>query len=248
MSVGIFRRLNDAILWHHPSRQQAGTWPAMQVPGISLHTYLLFLPACFALNMAFGPNNLLSLSNGARSGALHSVGASIGRLLAFTLMISITGCGLGTLLLASEPLFAALKYAGAAYLAWIGIRLLRSRPVEQRVLTATGATEDRNRGALLKRHFRQEFYVAATNPKAILIFTAFFPQFIDRMHYAGSFARLGATFLVLEFVAIVIYAVIGARLRSFTANPGGLVWLNRTSGALMIGFGVVLSTLRQPAV
>ena len=61
---------------------------------MSLHTYLLFLPACFALNMAFGPNNVLSLSNGARNGVLHSVTASFGRLAAFAIMIAITGFGL----------------------------------------------------------------------------------------------------------------------------------------------------------
>ncbi len=136
-----------------------------------LHAYLLFLPACFALNMAFGPNNVLSLSNGARMGVLHAILASSGRLVAFTIMIAIAGLGLGALLLASEALFTVVKFAGAAYLVWLGIKLLRSKPAEQ-----DGRAE--RKGSLLQ-DCRQEFYVAAGNPKAILIFTAFFPQFVD---------------------------------------------------------------------
>jgi threonine/homoserine/homoserine lactone efflux protein len=211
-----------------------------------LHTYLLFLPACFALNMAFGPNNVLSLSNGARNGVLHSVTASFGRLVAFTIMIAITGFGLGALLLASEPLFMVLKFGGVAYLVWIGIKLLRSKATEQSaVVTEQAGRQDR--AGLLLKHCRQEFYVAAGNPKAILIFTAFFPQFVDRTQYAVSYAVLGATFLVLELVAIAIYALIGARLRFLTANPKGFVWLNRVSGSLLVGFGMLLALLRRPA-
>ena len=170
-----------------------------------LHTYLMFLPACFALNMAFGPNNVLSLSNGARIGVLHSVIASFGRLVAFTIMIAITGLGLGALLLTSATLFTVLKFAGAACLVWLGIKLLRSKPTEQAVVVTEQAGRQGRTGLLLK-HCRQEFYVAAGNPKAILIFTAFFPQFVDRTRYAVSFVVLGATFLALELVAIAIYA------------------------------------------
>jgi threonine/homoserine/homoserine lactone efflux protein len=196
--------------------------------------------------MAFGPNNVLSLSNGARNGVLHSVTASFGRLVAFTIMIAITGFGLGALLLASEPLFMVLKFGGVAYLVWIGIKLLRSKATEQSaVVTEQAGRQDR--AGLLLKHCRQEFYVAAGNPKAILIFTAFFPQFVDRTQYAVSYAVLGATFLVLELVAIAIYALIGARLRFLTANPKGFVWLNRVSGSLLVGFGMLLALLRRPA-
>jgi len=211
-----------------------------------LDTYLLFLPACFALNMAFGPNNVLSLSNGARIGVLHSVTASFGRLVAFTIMIAITALGLGALLLASETFFTVLKFGGAAYLLWIGIKLLRSSPTEQALGVAEQAGQH-DRVGLLLTHCKQEFYVAAGNPKAILIFTAFFPQFVDRTHYVLSFTVLGATFLVLELVAIATYALIGARLRVSIANPEGFVWLNRISGSLMVGFGTLLALLRRPA-
>jgi threonine/homoserine/homoserine lactone efflux protein len=205
-----------------------------------LDDYLLFLPACFALNMAFGPNNLLSLSNGARDGTLRAVAASSGRLVAFAIMIAIAGLGLGTLLTTSEVAFAAVKWIGAAYLVWLGIKLLRAdAPVLDR-----GAA---GRAQPLRALVRQEFWVAAGNPKAILIFTAFFPQFVVPSDYAASFAVLGASFLVLEGVAITVYALIGARLgRAFrTARP--FRWFNRISGGMMIGFGLLLAAARRPA-
>lgn len=215
---------------------------------LSLSTLLLFLPACFALNMALGPNNVLSLSNGAREGMRCSVLASVGRLVAFALMIAMSGIGLGALLLASELWFTALKIGGALYLVWIGVRLLRANPVSLPMTQdASGARGAARRSGTLARLAKQEFLVAAGNPKAILIFTAFFPQFVDRAHYATSFILLGAMFLLLEGVAIGIYAALGARLGAVANQPRVFRWLNRVSGSMMIGFGVTLALLRRPA-
>ncbi|KIG10303.1 LysE family translocator [Caballeronia concitans] len=207
---------------------------------MSLQTFSLFVPACFAINMAFGPNNMLSLSNGAREGVRASVLASFGRLAAFAIMIGIAGLGLGALLLASQTLFTAVKLAGAAYLVWIGVKLIRSGP-------ALVANDDARRPTGVAALMRQEFLVAAGNPKAILVFTAFFPQFVDRSAYATSFAILGAIFLLLELVAIVIYSALGTRLRSLSRGARGFKWFNRASGALMIGFGLMLAFVRRPA-
>jgi threonine/homoserine/homoserine lactone efflux protein len=213
---------------------------------MTLENYALFAPACFAINMAFGPNNVLSLSNGAREGVRISVFAATGRLVAFAAMIAIAGLGLGALLLASQALFTALKLAGAAYLVWIGIRLLRSGPAL--LVREDGATDAGAGGTgTFRRLAKQEFLVAAGNPKAILVFTAFFPQFVDPHHYAASFALLGATFLLFEFVAIAIYALLGARLGTMAGGAGRLRWFNRVSGALMIFFGAMLAFVRRPA-
>ncbi|KMZ11278.1 Homoserine/homoserine lactone efflux protein [Candidatus Burkholderia humilis] len=161
-------------------------------------------------------------------------------------MIAITGFGLGALLLASEPLFTVLKFGGATYLVWLGIKLLGSKPTEKGLDNKEQSMRQDQAGVLWK-HCKQEFFVAAGNPKAILIFTAFFPQFVDRTHYAVSFAILGVTFLMLELVAIAIYALIGARLRFLTTKPKGFVWLNRISGSLMVAFGMLLALLHRPA-
>lgn len=251
---------------------------------MSLEHYWLFLPACFALNMTFGPNNALSISNGAREGIGRSITASLGRLLAFALMITIAGLGLGALLVASQTLFSILKFGGAAYLVWIGIKLLRTKQTataavpsegeaahDDRLMSTEGATSAApartwRRSALsplvsssrsmrsarasrsLRQLAKQEFLVAAGNPKAILFFTAFLPQFVDRSSYALSFTLIGATYLVLEMVAITIYAAIGARLGSVTTSARGFVWFNRVTGSMMIGFGILLAFLRRPAV
>ncbi|SAK87897.1 lysine exporter protein LysE/YggA [Caballeronia catudaia] len=209
---------------------------------MSLQTFSLFLPACFAINMAFGPNNVLSLSNGAREGVRASVLAAFGRIVAFAIMIAIAGLGLGALLLASQTLFTAIKFAGAGYLVWIGVKLIRSGP--SLVVKEEGMAHE---PVSLARLTKQEFWVAAGNPKAILVFTAFFPQFVDSSAYATSFAILGTTFLLLELVAIVIYAALGARLGTLSRGARGFTWFNRVSGALMIGFGVMLAFVRRPA-
>jgi len=214
---------------------------------MSFQNYWLFLPACFALNMAFGPNNVLSLSNGARDGMRYSILAAFGRLLAFAAMIAISGLGLGALLLASETLFTLLKFGGAAYLVWLGVKLFRAAPVALASAADKIQASQETPADKLRRLARQEFLVAAGNPKAILIFTAFFPQFVDRSAYAASFVVLGATFLLLELIAIAIYAAIGARLGTFTNAAGRFRWFNRASGTLMIGFGLLLAFLRRPA-
>ncbi|MQR00806.1 LysE family translocator [Glaciimonas soli] len=214
---------------------------------MSFQHYWLFLPACFAVNMALGPNNVLSLSNGARYGLRYSVFAAGGRLLAFALMIAIAGFGLGALLLASQTLFTVLKFGGAAYLVWIGIKLFRSGPALLSPSVNDDPGENSAASGKLRRLAKQEFLVAAGNPKAILVFTAFFPQFVDSSAYTASFVVLGATFLLLEMVAITIYGMIGTRLGTMASDAQGFRWVNRISGTLMIGFGLLLMFVRRPA-
>jgi threonine/homoserine/homoserine lactone efflux protein len=214
---------------------------------MSFQNYGFFLPACFAINMALGPNNVLSLSNGARDGVRSSVCAAFGRLLAFAVMIAIAGFGLGALLLASQTLFTMLKFGGAAYLVWIGIKLFRGGPAQFSSSAGAVTAGSGPASGKLRRLAKQEFLVAAGNPKAILVFTAFFPQFVDPSAYATSFLVLGTTFLLLELVAITVYSVIGARLGTLANGTRGFRWFNRVSGSLMIVFGVLLAFLRRPA-
>ncbi|AUH65177.1 lysine transporter LysE [Paracoccus zhejiangensis] len=205
-----------------------------------LETLLLFVPACFALNLAFGPNNLLSMTIGARHGLRSALLAAAGRLVAFAMMIAIAAFGMGALLIASEVAFTVVKVLGAAYLVWLGVRILRAK-----VDLPLDAPEPGGQG--LRGFIRQEFLVAIGNPKAILIFTAFFPQFVVPEHYWGSFLILGAIFLTLELVAIALYAFAGTRLSVMMRNARGLRWINRISGSTMIAFGALLAVARRPA-
>lgn len=208
---------------------------------MTLSAYLLFLPACFAINMAFGPNNLLSVTNGAKHGVSPAVIAASGRLVAFAVMIAIAGLGMGAVLIASELAFDVIKYIGAAYLVWIGIRLLRAPAPTAQVQAHETAPPS------MRALVRQEFTVAAGNPKAILVFTAFFPQFVVPGAYASSYLLLGVTFLVFELVAIALYALLGARMRRLANGSRAMRWFNRISGSMMVGFGLILAFTRRPA-
>lgn len=208
---------------------------------MTLASYLLFMPACFALNMAFGPNNLLSVGNGARWGVGPAVVAALGRLLAFALMIAVAGVGMGALLATSALAFNLVKWLGAAYLVWLGIKLLRA-PAPPLAAPDETAPQTPDLRALA----RQEFAVAIGNPKAILIFTAFFPQFVAPEAYAMSYLLLGLSFLALEMVAIALYALLGARVRRLARGGPAMRWFNRASGSMMIGFGLLLAAARRP--
>jgi len=207
---------------------------------MSLESLLLFIPSCFALNMAFGPNNLLSITIGAHHGLRPALLAAAGRLVAFALMIGVAAVGMGALLMASQMAFTVVKVLGAAYLIWLGCKLcfarveLGGQPLEPQQRSIAG-------------YVRKEFLVAIGNPKAILVFTAFFPQFVVPENYLSSFLTLGAIFLALEVVAIAAYAYAGTRLSGLMQNARGLRWMNRISGGMMIFFGTLLALAKRPA-
>lgn len=192
-----------------------------------------FIPACFALNMSPGPNNLLAFATSATARPSVAILGGLGRLVAFAGMIVIVAAGLGVLLLTSTLAFTIVKFAGAAYLIYVGWSLWRS--------SASAAAPNAGEIAL-PQQFRREFLMAAGNPKAIAIFTAFFPQFLDpAASLAPQFAVLGALFLLLEMVAITLYALAGRLMRGALERPSRLRLLNRGAGAFLIGSGLSLA-------
>ncbi|NMM43986.1 LysE family translocator [Rhodospirillaceae bacterium KN72] len=198
---------------------------------------LVFAPACFALNLAFGPNNLLAMNHGGQGGIRFATAASTARLLVFAPMIAASALGLGVLLAASATAFSVMKLIGAAYLIWMGIKLLRSRPDADDI-------DSVRKGPTLRIAFRREGLSAISNPKAILIFAAFFPQFVDVQAYWESYAILGTVFLLLEMLAILIYATVGHFAAAFAATR--LHWFQRASGIGMLVFGILLLLSPQP--
>ncbi|SPH24645.1 Homoserine/homoserine lactone efflux protein [Defluviimonas aquaemixtae] len=198
---------------------------------------LLFVPACFALNLAFGPNNLIAMTNGARHGIGFALTASLGRLLVFVPMIIVSALGLGMILSTSALVFTAVKVVGAAYLIWLGWKTLKSSGAMPRS-DLCGARPD------LSDAFRQEALVAIGNPKAILIFAAFFPQFVALDAYAESYTLLGALFILLEALAITVYASGGALAARTAAS--NLNWLQGASGLGVMVFGGLLLLAKRP--
>ena len=205
---------------------------------MDLATLTLFIPACFALNMAPGPNNLLSVSNSTRYGYRISCVAGIGRLLAFAGMIALASAGLAVVLQTSELLFYGIKIVGAAYLFYLAWQLWRADPGVEKASSGSSV------GVLALA--RQEFLVAAGNPKAILIFTAFLPQFIDPTRaVTPQFALLGALFLMLEWIAISAYAYMGLHMRRWFAEPRGKRLFNRCCAGLLSAAASVLLMARR---
>ncbi|OED59838.1 lysine transporter LysE [Vibrio splendidus ZS-139] len=198
---------------------------------------LLFIPACFALNMTPGPNNLLSMNNARCYGFQAAFVAGLGRILAFSGMIALAASGLAVVLYTSETLFFLIKLFGAMYLLWIAFNLWRSQ-------TSPVADIERNKDwfGLVK----QEFALAAGNPKAILIFTAFLPQFVDvSANVNAQFFVLGSTFLVLEMLAISIYAAFGLYLRNWFSQPKMAKRFNKACSVFLALSGANLLLSRQ---
>lgn len=204
-------------------------------------TLLIFIPASFALNLSPGPNNLLAISNAVRYGFLRAFLATSGRLFAFVLMIALTAAGLSVLLSTSELAFYLIKIFGAAYLVYLGVKTWRAPVTTHGELPASSQV-----APPLAQLVRQEFLVAIGNPKAILIFTAFFPQFMTPGRPAlTQFAAMGAAFLLLEIVAIAIYALSGRQLSQVLRSVPGRRLFNRLSGGALMGAGALLSMSKR---
>lgn len=207
---------------------------------MSSELLLLFVPACFALNMAPGPNNLLSVSNAGRFGFMAACLAGVGRLVAFVGMIAIAASGLAVVLQSSLLTFTAIRVGGALYLFYLAFQLWSAR-VER--VQESGNNEPAQMCSLW-RLARQEFLVAAGNPKAILIFTAFLPQFVNTAEAVmPQFFILGLLFLLLEWIAIAAYAYMGAYLGKWFALPARKLLFNRVCAVFLgsAGAGLLLS-------
>ncbi len=202
-------------------------------------TLFLYAAACLAVTVTPGPTMLLALGNGAsgdrRVVALGILGAALSDLL----LIGAVAVGLGALLAASEALFEAVKWLGALYLAWIALQMWRAQP-------AGLAAPDPARAAKSGRKaFLRSLGVALSNPKGLLFFSAFLPQFIDTATpQAPQYALLAATTALLDIAVMALYAAGGARAaRLFSA--AGLRRLNRVCAATMLSLAGLLAASRR---
>lgn len=199
--------------------------------------WTLFIPACFALNCAPGPNNMLAFSNAARLGFGRAVLGGMGRMPAFATLIAITILGLGAALSASAEAFTLIKFAGAIYLVYTGIQIIRKAG---RLANAQSAD------VALIALMRRDFTIAIINPKAIAVFTAFFPQFLDPAAAAWpQLAEMGLAFLAMEVVAVALYAGAGAVLGRFITSNRVFVNLNRLVGGALIAAGGSMALSRH---
>ncbi|MFE2848920.1 LysE family translocator [Streptomyces scopuliridis] len=176
-----------------------------------------FLPSAVLISIIPGANQLLGLSNATRSGTSWALIGILARLAAFTLLIGIVVLGLGAALARSPGVLTVIKWGGIAYLAWIGVAALRSKPETASVIEDEEGRTDRWRIP------RQEFMVAITNPKALLLFAALLPQFTSGGRDAElRIALLGLAYMGVEAVIGGLYVGAGIilrwRLRSYKGS------------------------------
>ncbi len=202
--------------------------------------WLTFVAASTALLLLPGPTVLLvlsyALSKGRPVALASAAGVALGDLVAMTVSLA----GLGALIMTSAALFTALKWIGAAWLVWLGVKLLRSAPGGGPALPETAIT---GRGV-----FAHTAAVTALNPKSIGFFIAFAPQFVDEAApLLPQFAILVATFVSLAAANALAYALAADRLRRVIARPSVIAWLTRAGGTALIAMGVLTATLRRGA-
>ena len=208
---------------------------------MSLELWLTFVAASTALLLIPGPTVLLVLSYALSKGRSVAVASAAGVALGDLIAMTASLLGLGALVLASATLFVALKWVGAAYLIWLGVKLIRSAPSEGLV---AGAQID----VSAKHVFGHAAAVTALNPKSIAFFIAFVPQFIRAdAPLLPQFGILIATFVSLAALNALAYALLADRLRRVIARPRIITWITRAGGAALIGMGVLTATLRRSA-
>ncbi|MHA6796808.1 LysE family translocator [Pseudonocardia bannensis] len=209
----------------------------------------VFFGAAVLIALTPGSNNLVGLHHGMTHGLGPSLVGLLGRLLAFALMVAAVAAGLAQVLAASGYALTVIKWVGVAYLAWLGglilYRTWRHDPaagLPEAVAGPDGAAVPP--GAPLVTVLRKEFLVAITNPKAMLIFTAFMPQFVDpgRGPVAWQVAVLGLVYLLAEFLAGTVYIGAGAAVRSAALTVRARRNLDRATGGVLLGMAGALAT------
>ena len=202
---------------------------------MAFEIYIAYIVACFVIALVPGPTVTVivanSLAHGSRAGLLNVAGTQLG----LALMMAILVVGLSSVIAAMGWLFDWLRWAGAAYLVWLGWKLLR----------APEAMVDIQKSSVPKGGFLlQGFLVLMANPKALLWFGAFIPQFIDPTgNYVGQIALLGVTAMAVALVSDGAYAVVTGRASAMLSRKRVRL-VSRLSGGFLIGGGIWLALTR----
>ena len=182
---------------------------------------LLFLP---------GPGNLALISSASKGGLTGGLASVLGLLVGDQVLLWLTVAGLAAVLKAYPPVFLALQWAGAAYLAWLGYKMLTASAGEGPGIQITPG-----------HYFRETLLITLLNPKAIMFYLAFFPQFIDPVSHQGwvTFVAMALTIAVLGFVycmgVVLVTHFMAERIR---AHPKASGLLQKLAGVCLIGFGL----------
>ena len=207
---------------------------------MTLTTLLLFSVVALVAIATPGPTVLLALVNGSRYGVRRSLPGMLGAVASDFVLVGAVALGLGALLAASEFWFTVLKVVGAVYLAWLGVRLLRSRGGFE---VPADAGEPQPIGA--RAIFMKSFLVAVTNPKGYLFCSALLPQFIDpALPQAPQYVAIALVFAGLDFAVMFAYAFTGARAVRLLQGAASR-WLDRACGGALLALAGSLAFYRR---
>jgi homoserine/homoserine lactone efflux protein len=209
---------------------------------MTLQTWLWFCATETVLCLMPGPAVLFVLATALRRGFASATVAAAGILAGNTFYFALSASGIAAVIVTSHTLFRALKWAGAAYLVWLGLRMLVSRAAE-RSAAAHGSSPQRLSGSA-GRLFGRAFIVQAANPKALVFFIALLPQFINpAASVPWQILVLGISSAAIEFTVLSLYAAVAARARSMAgAQVSGAV--ERIGGVALIAVGARLAWYR----
>jgi leucine efflux protein len=198
--------------------------------------YGAFVAAIIVFLAIPGPGNLALVNSTGKGGVRGGFAATFGVIAGDQVLMWLAVAGVAAVLKAAPVVFNGVQWLGAAYLAWIGLRLIRAKPGDAPVI------------AIRPRHyFRQAMAITLLNPKAIVFYMAFFPLFVDPARHQGlvTFGVMAATIAALTFLyaamVVLLTRCLADRLR---ANPGITRALNRGAGLMLIGFGAKLALSR----
>jgi homoserine/homoserine lactone efflux protein len=206
---------------------------------VDLSVWITYFIATLVLSITPGPGVFSSISSGLHHGFRLGVWNGVGMQAANVLMVIFVSLGLGALLLASETLFTVVKWAGVAYLIYLGIVTWKA--------PAKGFEEDRDDHETTARGvFMRGFWVNATNPKGIIFFAAILPQFIDTARpQLAQYAIFAITTFAVDLVIMMAYTALAAKVLRVMKDESRLRWVNRTLGGAFIAAGVALASFRR---
>lgn len=195
--------------------------------------YWAFVVAVIVFLAIPGVGNLAIITSTGKGGIVGGLAATLGVIVADQMLMWLAVAGVAALLTANPALFGVVQYAGALYLAWIGIRMILAKPGDRPVLD------------MQPHHFfRQAMLITLLNPKAIVFYMAFFPLFVDPEQHQGllTFGVMALTIAALTFLyCVTVISIVRFAADRMRASPRVGVWLNRVAGTMLVGFGVKLA-------
>ncbi|WP_417795023.1 LysE family translocator [Terasakiella pusilla] len=209
---------------------------------MNIDILLMYVVVSFFYILSPGPAVFLAITNGMTQGGRALMVSSFGNIVALFILSAVSMFGLGAIFMTSATLFMAMKVVGALYLIYIGLKQFRN----SRLIMIAKPDGMMVAPKSVAKLFRESFFLAITNPKPILFFTALFPQFLDlKSPLMGQFFVLTGIFMVLSFLVLCSYGMISRLARTWLSDQKRMAWFHRISGGLFILLGIGLMRLKR---